>query len=51
MADGYAALSMFMGVTEQELKEAKQKDIYEVAEKLNDAGYINYTPEKRKSVI
>lgn len=50
VADGYATLSMFMGVTEQELKEAKQKDIYEVAEKLNDAGYINYTPEKRKSV-
>lgn len=49
--NGFATLSMFMGVTEQELKEAKQKDIYEVAEKLNEAGYINYTPQKRKSVI
>lgn len=51
VADGYATLSMFMGVTEEELREAKRKDVYEVAEKLNDAGYINYTPKKRKSII
>lgn len=49
--NGFAALSMFIGVTEQELKESKQKGIDEVAEKLKDVGYINYTSKKRKSVI
>lgn len=49
--DGFAALNMFIGVTEQELKEAKQKDVFEVAKKLNNAGYINYTPKNRKSII
>lgn len=51
VADGYSTLSMFMGITEEELREVKQKGIYEIAEKLKGAGYINYTPQKRNSVI
>lgn len=49
--DGVATFNMFFGVTEEELIGAKQKGIYEVAMKLNDLGFINYTPKNRKSIL
>lgn len=49
--DGFGTLNMFVGVTEKELKVAKQSDIYEVAGKLSEVGYINYTPKIRESVV
>ena len=49
--NGFATFNMFLGVTEEELKVAKQKDIFEVAEQLNEHGYINYSPQVRKSIF
>lgn len=49
--DGFATFNLFLAVTEEELKLAKQKDIYEVANELNEKGYINYSPQVRKSVV
>ncbi|WPC42624.1 suppressor of fused domain protein [Clostridium sp. JS66] len=51
VTDGYARLNMFVGVTQKELEIAKQTDIYTVADKLFKAGYINYPPKIRESVV
>lgn len=49
--NGFATFNMLLGVTEEELKVAKQKNIFEVAEQLNEHGYINYSPQVRKSIF
>jgi len=51
VSNGVGTLNMFVGVTQRELEIAKQADIYEVADKLSKAGYINYTPKNRDSVV
>lgn len=51
VSDGFGTLNMFVGVTQKELHLAKQTDIYQVADKLSEVGYINYTPKIRESVI
>lgn len=49
--DGFATLNLFVGLTDKELKLAKQSDIYKVAQKLLDNGYLNYAPSVRESVV
>ncbi|MBU3185941.1 suppressor of fused domain protein [Clostridium estertheticum] len=51
VSDGFGALNMFVGVTEKELKVVKQSDIYKVAQNLLEAGYVNYAPKVRESVV
>lgn len=51
VSDGFGTLNMFVGVTQKELQIAKQTDIYQVADKLLEVGYIDYAPKNRKSVI
>jgi len=51
VADGIAYLYIFLGVTESELKYAKNNDVFEVAQKLFQSGYHDFVPVRRKSVI
>ncbi|WP_297429689.1 suppressor of fused domain protein [Clostridium sp.] len=51
VSDGFGTLNMFVGVTQKELQFAKQTDIYQVADKLSEAGYVNYAPKISDSVI
>jgi len=51
VSDGFGTLNMFVGVTQKELQVSKQIDIYEVADKLSEGGYINYSPKNRDSVV
>lgn len=49
---GYGRLNLLLGVTAQELNIAKyEDDIYIVADRLFEEGYINFTPTRRGSVL
>ncbi|WP_025680351.1 suppressor of fused domain protein [Paenibacillus massiliensis] len=52
VVSGYGMLNLLIGVTLKELEIAKKEDdIYIVADKLFEAGYVNYSPLNRDSVL
>ncbi|MBV7275914.1 suppressor of fused domain protein [Clostridium sp. PL3] len=51
VSDGFGVLNLLIGVTEKELQVAKKQDIYDVADKLLENGYVNFTPANRESVF
>ncbi|WP_128102975.1 suppressor of fused domain protein [Paenibacillus sp. DCT19] len=52
VVSGYGRINLLLGVTSEELEVAKtEDDIYIVADKMFEEGYINYSPSRRKSVI
>lgn len=52
VADGFGVLNMLIGVTPRELDVVKNEDdIYVVADRLFEEGYINYSPVERESLL
>lgn len=51
ICDGFGKLNMLLGVTSKELQIAKEQDIYEIADRLLEKGYINFSPINRESIV
>ncbi|MBY0117390.1 suppressor of fused domain protein [Paenibacillus sp. FSL L8-0435] len=52
VSSGYGRINLLLGVTAEELEIAKKEDdIYIIADKMFEKGYVNYSPTRRNSVM